>query len=587
MINKYHEPRVLDSTARELVQAVRSVAAVGWMEKLDLPDPSDVNFYDYDGTIIYSYTKKDFLELTELPAYPQHEGLAAQGWNWTLEEAQRYVAAYGSCEIGQSYVTDDGKTRVYIDIAETERLSVKLTFTQSVGEGVTINWGDGQSETTPDATGDQTMTHTYAAAGKYLITLDVAEGCSVMLGTSTDAMTTDSMLSHQKSFVTSQYFGGRSPVTAIEIGEGVTALGTQAFLCLHRLEHITIPQNVTTFYYGVFMGCGLLRAVHVPYGVTSINGFAFRGCISLDIVTLPEGLTTAGMYTFFGCTNMQRVAIPEGVTDLGSTMFTACYVLERAVIPDSVASMGTNCFMNCYELREARIPASATGVPARAFMGCRVLTGIEIPEGVTTIGEAAFEGCFGMGTLTIPSTVTSIAMFAFMFCDGNDEVHIRATTPPTLVSATGFDSGTHKIYVPWSADHSVLAAYLAATNWCSQPLYEEDEPAWYGETVDVTVAKAWVNQDESTTWPEGVTVSVQLLGDSEAVGEAVTLDAENVSHMFEGLHKYSAENVEIVYSATEDAVAGYTGVVGAIADGVITITNTQEAAQEEPEGGEG
>ena len=48
----------------------------------------DVNFYDYDGSLVTSYTAEEFLELSEMPANPTHEGLTAQGWNWTLEDAQ-------------------------------------------------------------------------------------------------------------------------------------------------------------------------------------------------------------------------------------------------------------------------------------------------------------------------------------------------------------------------------------------------------------------------------------------------------------------------------------------------------------------
>lgn len=74
-----------------------------------------------------------------------HEGLTAQGWNWTLAEAKRYAAAYGSCEIGQNYITDDGKTRAYIDIAETEKLGVTVCFIQSAANGVSVDWGDGSN----------------------------------------------------------------------------------------------------------------------------------------------------------------------------------------------------------------------------------------------------------------------------------------------------------------------------------------------------------------------------------------------------------------------------------------------------------
>lgn len=573
----------------KLGDGLKSIGAALWRERDMAVQPKDVNFYDYDGSIVHSYTKKEFLLLDEMPGNPQHEGLTAQGWNWTLAGAKAYVQKYGVCEIGQSYVTDDGKTRLYIDIAETERLAISLRFTQSMASGVVIDWGDGQTETTPAETGNVSLDHSYAQAGEYLITLDVANGCDVMLGQDTTAMTADSMLSHQKSFVTSKYFGGRSPILALEIGEGVTAIGTQGLLCLGRMNYVTIPVGLTTLYYGVFMGCHKLKAIHLPLGVTHVNSFAFRGCFSAQSITLPEGVTDLGMYTFFGCTHLERVAIPEGATAVGNYCFAACYLLERAILPDSVQSLGICMFLSCYSLRETNIPDGVTVIPQQAYSGCHALTGMEIPEGVLTVGKSAFVGCYSFRTLTIPSTVTMIDEFAFLFSDGNEEIHIRATTPPELTSATAFGGiSDFKLYVPWSEDHSVFAAYQAATNWCGKiaELTEEDAPAWYGETVDVTVAKVWANLDESATWPEGVTVSVQLLADGEAVGEPVTLDADNVSHVFEGLRKYSAENVEIVYSAEEAAVDGYTGAVGEITDGVITITNTQEAAQEEPEGGE-
>ena len=61
----------------------------------------DVNFYDYDGTLVMSYTADDFLELSQIPQNPSHEGLTAQGWNWNLSDAQAYVRKYGMLEIAE------------------------------------------------------------------------------------------------------------------------------------------------------------------------------------------------------------------------------------------------------------------------------------------------------------------------------------------------------------------------------------------------------------------------------------------------------------------------------------------------------
>ena len=82
-------------------------------------DEDDVIFIDYDGTIVYSYSKGDFAKLTAMPANPVHPGLTAQGWNWTLADAKTQVATYGYLTIGQNYITTDNKTHIDITIEST------------------------------------------------------------------------------------------------------------------------------------------------------------------------------------------------------------------------------------------------------------------------------------------------------------------------------------------------------------------------------------------------------------------------------------------------------------------------------------
>ena len=106
-------------------------------------EENDVIFIDYDGTIRYSYTASEFAQLTELPPNPKHDGLTAQGWNWDLADAKEYVADYGMHIIGQSYITDDGKTRFYIDLSMLISPTITMNIYQSVSAGVTVSWGDG------------------------------------------------------------------------------------------------------------------------------------------------------------------------------------------------------------------------------------------------------------------------------------------------------------------------------------------------------------------------------------------------------------------------------------------------------------
>lgn len=75
-----------------------------------------IKFRDCDGTVLHSYTADEVANMTELPALPTKSGLTCQGWNWTLAQIKSYAAAYGKCEVGATYTTDDGKTRIKLTI---------------------------------------------------------------------------------------------------------------------------------------------------------------------------------------------------------------------------------------------------------------------------------------------------------------------------------------------------------------------------------------------------------------------------------------------------------------------------------------
>ena len=133
-----------------------------------------VNFIDFDGTIRYSYTLDEIAALTALPALPVHDGLVCQGWNWTLAD----IKALGrEVTVGAVYITDDGKTRLYITIDQTDRMTVPIWLTQAVANGVTVDWGDGSAVETSETAGSEIQfSHTYAETGDYVIKLEVVSG---------------------------------------------------------------------------------------------------------------------------------------------------------------------------------------------------------------------------------------------------------------------------------------------------------------------------------------------------------------------------------------------------------------------------
>ena len=417
---------------------------------------SSVNFYDYDGTLLHSYSKDEFLALSALPDLPTREGLTCQGWNYTLAKAKEYVTSYDILDIGATYITDDGKTRLYIRIATKGRMTVHLYFSQTAANGVTIDWGDGSATKTLTGTGNKNTTHTYASIGDYVITLNVTSG-TLGLGNN----------SSQYSVMGSTGDNGRvycNMLQKVEIGGGITSIGTYTFYYCHSLASVVIPNSITSIGNYAFRNCYSLASIVIPEGVTSIGNNAFYSCYSLSSINIPEGVTSIGNYAFYYCYSLSSINIPEGVTSIGNNTFYYCSSLSSIVIPNSVTSIGNSAFSNCYSLSSVVIPRSVTSIGNNAFQQCSSLSSIVIPSDVTSIGSSVFSSCFSLASIIIPEGVTSIGNSAFNGCSGMVYYDFRSSqSVPTLSNTNAFNNipSDCKIVVP----DSLHSSWTTATNW--------------------------------------------------------------------------------------------------------------------------
>lgn len=413
------------------------------------PVKSDVNFYDYDGTLLHSYTATEAAELTALPSNPSHSGLVAQGWNYILEQIKAEVTAQGKCDVGQMYVTDDDKTRIYCTFPEG-RLSPCLGICPN--GTVVVDWGDGSGTDTltgTNLTEVKTVQHTYASAGDYVITLTVVSGSFSFFGTSsaTYLLTKDG---------TTDYTGRvyANAVTRVEMGSSAE-IDNYAFTSCYSLSSITIPSG------------------------KSVRRYAFYNCYSLSSVTIPSGNVFIRNYAFYQCWSLLSVSLPSSTRTIEPDAFYGCYTLPSIVIPSGVTSLGAYAFRSCYALSSITIPSGVTALNTYLLYGCLSLFSVTIKGAVTTIYSYALNNCYALSSVTIPAEVTSISNYAFSNCYGVSEYHLKPVTPPTLGGTSVFQNMPTdcKIYVPYSQDHSILEAYKAATNWSTWQSYMLEEAA--------------------------------------------------------------------------------------------------------------
>lgn len=404
--------------------------------------PKDVNFYDYNGTLIDSYTVFDAQALTTLPGGPTHNGLIFQGWNWSLEKIKTLNRPMN---VGAQYVTDDGKTRLKIHVWEKARSNVPLYINQSVANGVTIDWGDGSIVETLASTGNVNTSHQYANVGSYTITLSVADGCTLGLG-----------------WGSSSYC-----VMGPNVEDGL--------VYCNLLQEVQIGYGVTSIGASAFQSCFSLSAITIPDSVKSIGNNAFKSCYSLSAVAIPDFMTSIGSSMFQHCYTLHAVMIPNSVTSIGGNAFLDCYSLMIITIPDSIKSIGNNAFRSCYSMPTIVIPNSVTSIGTSTFQSCFSLSAVTIPDSIKSIGASMFQYCSSLSAIAIPDSVTSIGNNAFLNCYGVGEYHMKSPTPPSLSGVNAFENIPTDcvIYVPIGS----LETYKAATNWSTYAGHMQEEPA--------------------------------------------------------------------------------------------------------------
>ena len=402
----------------------------------------DVNFYDYDGTLVAGYTIAEARALTALPSAPDHSGdtipKTFQSWNYTLSQVN---ATTTPLDVGGIYVTTDGKTWFHIRVTAVSGGSIPFYFSKSsASDTLEINYGDGQSDS--DGT-NSTVTFTPStalSAGDHYVSAWISNGSgTITLGQGTANTTC---------------VGGSTPAhrnTLIEVfcGDDVSALAQSAFHDCHSLFLITLSSGITSCGTGAFQLCYSLLYLLLPSGITSIPEAMCNYCYSLLLVSAPYSITSIGYGALRYCTALDSFVVPNGVTSIGTAAFEYDYSLASLSLSNSITAIPSAMCDSCYALSSVTIPSSVTTIDSYAFQYCYSLTEITYPAGIGSIDASAFNNNY------------SIIKHDFSTC----------IAVPTLVSASAF-TGINTICL-MDIPTSLYGAWSAASNWSTYVNYME------------------------------------------------------------------------------------------------------------------
>lgn len=265
---------------------------------------------------------------------PTHEGLVCQGWNWTLTDIKEMCRAV---EVGAMYITDDGKTRIYIHLEEewkSPMIGICLNGT------ATVDWGDGTMTDTLVGTSVEeeiwTSNHEYVTAGDYVIKLTV-DGTAAFSANKLGSIICHSNTSSNQDLMYSNF------VRKIELGNNIITIGNNTFNNCNNLLSIILPNSITTIGSYAFYNCCNLLSITLPNSVTTIGDYAFYCCNKFLSITLPNSITTIGDYAFSNCFNVRYcdfstfTTIPElGGTNVFNSIFDNPYANTKIRVPLSL-----------------------------------------------------------------------------------------------------------------------------------------------------------------------------------------------------------------------------------------------------------
>ena len=353
-----------------------------------VPEEKEVNFYDFDGTLLHSFTIEEARALTELPQVtnPPKDCLKFAGWNWTLEAVQNLTIPM---DIGALYTTENGATVLEIELTEYD-LEVTIHFSQTAENGTTWDFGDNTATETPAATGQQSISHTYAQPGKYTMLVFSNAGTYTFANGTTgyNAFGMYAQGNYTTTFLTAAHMGKNSK------------MGQWAFAGCNYLKYITLNPEVTYYNVGTYglAQCYHLHCVNLPCGSIPTNTCAFIRDSSLQVVTCSNLLTHIMFGAFRYCYSLKRVRVLPGIQLSEGYQFDECRNLQSAPACAGLAG-NTKSFGLCFGLKEITFAEGSKAIAANIVDQCVSLQKIVLPSAITSIGASAFNSCVSLKLL--------------------------------------------------------------------------------------------------------------------------------------------------------------------------------------------
>lgn len=212
----------------------------------------------------------------------------------------------------------------------------------------------------------------------------------------------------------------------LTVPAGVIVIGKGAFKNCEKLEALDVGETVEVMMSEACRGCKRLKQLTLPENVRSVGESAFRDCTSLTSLVVKNDEIELGERAFENCAKLEDIILADGISEIYGGVFNSCKALSAIRLPNELTVLGESSFADCVSLKAIDIPEQVTKIDDMVFNGCLSLEDVSIRNKVTKIGKYAFKDCKSLEEITIPDSVMSIGIGPFRGCNGLKRIHVDA-----------------------------------------------------------------------------------------------------------------------------------------------------------------
>lgn len=301
----------------------------------------------------------------------------------------------------------------------------------------------------------------------------------------------------QLSKIYSDMFSDCTSLEKVNMHSGITEIDHTAFENT-AIRSIDLPEGLTRIGYDAFLGCENLVSINIPDKVTEIGNDAFSNCEKLVSLVLPKGLNHLEQRVFVDCTNLENVVF----LSLAKADDITCY-------PDEVFRNNSDD-LSIWIYKDSGFAEKLSEYSSHfkyieADGSCGSDAGYIISEskdmliyGRGSIDTASMD-LSEVKTVYISEFITSISDASFADCKDSITIYaLEGSYASTWAKENGFDyriKGTHSYATEYTVDVEPT---------CTEPGSKSIHCIYCDEKKDVTVIKAlghlW-NEGEITKEP--------------------------------------------------------------------------------------